>query len=122
MVFEAMGRQGSPWMRSVVAAVAIFTVDVTWSARTHAERSTFRTYAADQGLTNPNGTCLAHDGAGEVLICTEHGAFTYDGRRFLNLGPEHGLPDGGVVLGIASTTSGYMAIRYNDEIYISNQP
>ena len=105
---------------SVLTAILII-MDVIWSARAGAERSTFKTYAADQGLASPNGTCLAHDGAGEILICTEHGVFAYDGRRFLNLGPERGLPEGGIVLGITSTLSGRVAVHYDQEIYVSDQ-
>ncbi len=86
-----------------------------------AERSTFRTYGADQGLGSPSGTCLAHDGAGQVLVCTEHGVFTYDGRHFVNLGPERGLPQGGIALAIALTASGRLAIQYSNEIYVSDQ-
>ena len=119
MRLDALWR-GSHKVWSASAAFVLAAGSI-WPSCANAERSTFKTYAADQGLTSSNGTCLAHDGAGEILICTEHGVFAYDGRRFLNLGPERGLPEGGVVLGVTSTTSGRVAIRYNDEIYISDQ-
>ncbi len=120
MAFDALWRM-SRGMRSALAGAIVVALGIIWSTHADAERSTFKTYAADQGLTSPDGTCLAHDGAGEILICTEHGVFAYDGRRFLNLGPERGLPEGGVVLDITLTSSGRVAVRYDDEIYVSDQ-
>ena len=57
---------------------------------------------------------------GQVLLCTEHGVFTYDGSRFIDLGPEHGLPQGGIVSAIERTESGRLAIQYSNEIYVSD--
>ena len=122
MAFGNLDWRVSCWVRSTVVATGVLVVGIASSACARAERSTFKVYAADQGLTASNGRCLAHDGAGELLICSEHGAFTYDGRRFLNLGPEHGLPEGGVALSIVSAASGRVAIQYNNEIYVSDRP
>ena len=57
-----------------------------------------------------------------MLVCTGHGVFSYDGRRFLNLGSEHGLPDGGIVYGIALTSAGRIAIQFSTEIFVSDRP
>lgn len=92
-----------------------------WPVASYAERSTFKTYAAVQGLTNLEGHCLARDRAGNVLICTQHGVFAYDGRRFNNLGTEHGLLEGGVVYATALTASGRVAIQYANGVYVSDQ-
>ncbi len=56
-----------------------------------------------------------------MLVCTEHGVFAYDGRRFVNLGTERGLPQDGIVFGIALTSSGRMAIQYSGDVYVSDQ-
>ena len=93
-----------------------------WSGSSHAEHSAFKVYGPDQGLTDLSAACLTQDQAGELLVCTEHGAFVYDGRRFVNLGTEHGLPAGGIVYGIDQTSTGRIAIRYLTELYVSDRP
>lgn len=106
---------------SVLLALAVLVVSSCWSIEAQAERSTFRTLGADQGLASLEGHCLAQDRAGNVLICTQHGVFAYDGKRFTNLGTEHGLRQGGIVYGIAVTASGYLAIQYSNGVYVSDE-
>ncbi len=65
----------------LLAIVALWHVPAAW-----ADRTTFRAYDADQGLASLGGSCMLQDRAGYMLVCTEHGVFTYDGRRFINLG------------------------------------
>lgn len=85
-------------------------------------RSTFRLYNADQGLVSLGGTCMLQDHAGHILVCTEQGVFTYDGRRFVNLGADQGLRDGGFIYGMALTANGRIAVGYDGEIRISDRP
>ncbi len=87
-----------------------------------AARSTFRTYDADQGLVSTGGFCMLQDRAGYVVVCTEHGVFAYDGRRFVNLGPDQGLRPGGFVFDLALTAEGRIAVEYSDEVLISDRP
>jgi diguanylate cyclase (GGDEF)-like protein len=56
-----------------------------------------------------------------MLVCTEHGVFAYDGRRFVNLGPEQGLREGGLVYGIGLTATGRLAVGFADELMISDR-
>ena len=63
---------------------------------------------------------MLQDRAGYMLVCTEHGLFAYDGRRFLNLGVEQGLRDGGVVYGLGLTSTGRVAVEYADEVFVSD--
>ena len=65
---------------------------------------------------------MLQDPSGFILVCTEHGVFSYDGRRFLNLGVEQGLRQGGVVYAIAMATDGRIAVGYADEVLVSNKP
>ena len=120
MAITGSRERGSRQARPAWLAAASFASCLLLSSGARSERSTFRTYGADQGLTSPNGACLVHDGAGQVLVCTEHGVFTYDGRRFVNLGTENGLPQDGSVAGIALNPSGRMAIQYASEVYVSD--
>ena len=61
---------------------------------------------------------MLQDPSGFILVCTEHGVFSYDGRRFLNLGVEQGLRQGGVVYAIALTADGRIAVGYADEVLV----
>ena len=65
---------------------------------------------------------MLQDHAGYVLVCTEHGVFAYDGRRFVNLGTDQGLRQGGVVIGMALTSSGRVAVGFADEVLVSDTP
>ncbi len=87
----------------------------------HAASPALRTLNADQNLTSLGGTCMVQDQAGYLLVCTEHGVFVYDGRRFTNLGIEQGLREGGVVYDIVLTPDERIAIRYADEVLISDR-
>ncbi len=87
-----------------------------------ADRSPFRTYDAEQGLASLGGACMVQDRAGYLLVCTEHGVFSYDGRRFLNLGVDQGLRAGGVVYDITLTRSGRVAVSFADEVFVSDTP
>ena len=84
-----------------------------------AERPIFRTYNADQDLSSLGGTCLTQDHSGYLLVCTEHGVFAFDGRRFVNLGPEQGLRQGGLIFSLAVGASGRIAVGFADELLIS---
>ena len=65
---------------------------------------------------------MVQDRAGYMLVCTEHGVFAYDGRRFVNLGTTQGLRQGGFVYNIALTSSGRVAVGFADEVLISDTP
>ena len=87
-----------------------------------AERSTFVTNGPEQGLSDLDGIALAADRAGDILLATEHGVFSYDGRRFDNLGSTQGLRDGGEVFGLALSANGFVGIEYPGEVYVSDSP
>ena len=57
-----------------------------------------------------------------MLACTEHGLYAYDGQRFFNLGPDQGLPEGGVVYDLAFTSSGNIVLRYSKQVFVSEHP
>ena len=105
-----------------MASAVIALLAALWSSSVSAERSMFATYGFDQGLSSLDGTSLAQDPAGDILISTEHGVFAYDGRSFVNLGPEQGLPSGGEVSSVTVTLNGRVAVRYPGEIYVSDAP
>ncbi len=105
------------WLAAVLAAAAL------WHApAARADRSTFRTYDADQGLASLGGECMLQDHAGYMLVCTEHGVFAYDGRRFVNLGTAQDLRQGGFVEGLALTSTGRVAVEFADEVLVSDRP
>ena len=106
---------------SSLGAVAVAALSASWPVPAHAARSTFRTYDADQGLVSSSGFCMLQDRTGYVVVCTEHGVFAYDGRRFVNLGPDQGLRPGGFVYGVALTAGGRIAVEYPDELLISDR-
>ncbi len=81
----------------------------------------FKIYNADQGLGSLGGACMVQDHAGYLLLCTEHGVFAYDGRRFVNLGTEQGLRQGGDIHGIALTATGRIAVSFADEVLVSDR-
>ena len=116
------GGRGARAARSLLVGSLCLISGWLWAGDVHAERSTFRSYGADQGLTTMDGSCLTHDAAGAILVCTEHGVFSYDGRRFVNLGTEQGLPDSGIVYGIQMTATGRIAVQYASELFVSKQP
>ncbi len=87
-----------------------------------AHQSTFQTYGADQGLTSLSGACMLQDRAGDILACTEHGVFAYDGRRFINLGLKQGLRQGGPVYNEALTATGRLAVGFADQVLVSDRP
>ncbi len=81
----------------------------------------FKIYDANQGLASLGGACMVQDRAGYLLLCTEHGVFAYDGRRFVNLGTDQGLRQGGDIHGIALTSTGRMAVAFADEVFVSDR-
>jgi diguanylate cyclase (GGDEF)-like protein len=84
-----------------------------------AEHMSFRSYGATEGLSNAWFSCLTQDETGFIFTCTEHGLYVYDGRRFSNLGPKQGLPDGGIVEAMAITASRRIILRYPHRLYVS---
>ena len=119
-------RPAAPHRRLLTAIrrCAAVTVAILWAAIPQpagAERSAFRTYDAEQGLVSFGGSCMMQDGAGYILVCTEHGVFAYDGRRFANLGPDQGLRAGGFVFGLALSTHRRIAVQYSNEVLVSDR-
>lgn len=55
--------------------------------RTPAGRVAFRSYAADDGLTNLVVTGIAEDGDGARWVATDEGLFRLDGERFVRVKP-----------------------------------
>ena len=86
------------------------------------ERLVFQSYGATEGLTSSDGSCALQAAAGFVLACSEHGVFSYDGRRFINLGPAQGLDEGGLVDDLMLAADGRVVIRYPDRLFVSDRP
>ena len=98
---------------------------LVWSGtevRATAQQLAFRSYGEADGLTNAWFSCLHQDRAGYVFACTEHGLYVYDGRRYLNLGPRQGLPDGNIANGLAFDATGRLIVRYPHSIFVSTTP
>jgi diguanylate cyclase (GGDEF)-like protein len=87
----------------------------------HAQQVSFRTYGVTDGLSNAWFACLVQDRTGFIFTCTEHGLYAYDGRRFSNLGPRQGLPDGGIVEAMAIDAAGRIILRYSHTVYMSTR-
>lgn len=83
-----------------------------------AQRLTFRQYAQERGLSNLGIQCLDQDRDGFVLVCTEDGAFRYDGRHFDPLGQDAGLPDHGIVYALERTADGGLFVVFSDAVYV----
>ncbi|NPD69590.1 diguanylate cyclase (plasmid) [Lichenicola cladoniae] len=92
------------------------------ASNAYAQQIAFRYYTQGDGLSNAVVTCLKQDKTGYILSCGEHGLYIYDGRRFLNLGPVQGLPEGGVVYDLASSQDQRIILRYLHQIYVSRKP
>ena len=106
----------------VLLLLAFAVVSFVCLDAAQAERLFFRSYGASEGLTSLGGTCLSQVGPGYLLVCSEHGVFSYDGRTFTNLGSAQGLIEGGVVYDLATTTSGRIAVRFPDRLFVSDGP
>lgn len=87
-----------------------------------AQQIPFRSYSQADGLSNVVVSCLQQDVSGYMLACTEHGLYAYDGRRFFNLGPQQGLPEGGIVYDLVFGANRAIILRYLHRIFISEQP
>ncbi len=112
-----------PVVGSCLLLLLFFLVaTVTGSKTSFAERLSFRAYGGAEGLTSYGGSCADLVGPGFLLVCSEHGVFSYDGRKFENLGIAQGLIDGGVVEDIALIGDGRIALRYPDKVFISDAP
>ena len=108
-------------VRSLARLAAFLGLIVSSASCTAAwgARITLQTYGPSDGLTSTAGGCALQDRSGYLLVCSEHGIFAYDGRRFLNLGPEQGLRSGGIVYDLVETTTGDIALRYENQIFIA---
>ncbi|MBT9332064.1 ligand-binding sensor domain-containing diguanylate cyclase [Paracidobacterium acidisoli] len=62
-----------------------------------AQRYTFRTWGASQGLRNLNVVSMMEDRSGFLWLGTDNGLFRYDGARFLEFSTGQGLRDPYVV-------------------------
>lgn len=94
-----------------------------WCAAIGAARAessgAWRLYGRDQGLVDLGAACLAQDRAQNLLVCSDRGLFVFDGRHFVNLGPDQGLPDGGVVEEVATMPDGRIVVRFANVLYLS---
>jgi diguanylate cyclase (GGDEF)-like protein len=108
-------------LRRILPSLLIIWVTLA-GGKAGAERLSFRSYGAADGLTSLGNTCNALAGPGYLLICSEHGVFFYDGRLFHNLGASQGLADGGFADDIALTQDGRVAVRFPDKLFVSDGP
>ncbi len=99
--------------------ITIVALGLQLSTRASAERISLRSYGDSDGLSSLDVTCLHQNAAGFLFACSSHGVFVYDGRKFINLGPAQGLPDGGDVVDIVFTAPGRVIVRYLTETFVS---
>ena len=59
----------------------------------HAERLPIQTYNTSNGLAHDRIRCIVPDSRGFLWFCTADGLSRFDGSRFVNYGPEQGLPN-----------------------------
>ncbi|WP_342628200.1 diguanylate cyclase [Nguyenibacter vanlangensis] len=77
-------------------------------------------YGMAAGLTNTAVLSALQLPNGEMLVGTQHGFFAFDGRQFLPLGPEQGLPVGGMAQAAVMTTGGDLVLVLLDRIYVAH--
>ena len=110
-------------LASISALISlIIALAIAWQPHAVAEQTAFRGYSKADGLTNAWASCLVQDASGFILVCTEHGLFSYNGRRFSNLGPRQGLPDGGFVHALTRDSRNRIVLRFPHSIFVSDQP
>lgn len=109
------------WRLGLVLPLGILAWGGT-TGRASAQQLAFQSYGEATGLTNAWFSCLEQGPAGYVFACTEHGLYAYDGRRFYNLGPNQGLPDGGIAISLVFTADNRLIVRYPHSIFVSTTP
>jgi diguanylate cyclase (GGDEF)-like protein len=97
-------------MNSVVctrtaAACAILALVTTMNLV--AQRSTFRQYGSQEGLTNLSVNCLFQDRTGYLWVGTDNGLFRYDGSSFQTFSHAEGLPNS-EIRGLAESPEGVL--------------
>jgi ligand-binding sensor domain-containing protein len=65
---------------------------VAGSVDIQAERLAVQIYDASDGLAHSRIRCVVPDSRGFLWFCTTEGLSRFDGSRFVNYGPEQGLP------------------------------
>ena len=103
----------------VLRAVVLVVLVITTPLQAKAERLAFKSYSTAQGLLSLGGRCIVQDPVGYIFVCSEHGLFAYDGRKFINLGLDQGLMNGGLILDTAILKDGRIALRFPNQILVS---
>ena len=68
-----------------------------------------RVYTTADGLPHNRANCIVQDTRGFLWFCTGFGLSRFDGYRFTNYGPEHGLPDRTVTAFLETRKGAYWA-------------
>ncbi|MBB2202345.1 diguanylate cyclase domain-containing protein [Gluconacetobacter tumulisoli] len=76
-------------------------------------------YGVSAGLSNVAVLSATQLPNGYLLVGTQHGVFWYDGRHFMPLGPEQGLPAGDMAKAVAMTGDGDLVFVFVDTIYVA---
>lgn len=97
------GADMSEWLRKF-GGWMLFVALCCGAAR--AERLPIRTYTTADGLIHDRTRCLMRDSRGFLWIGTGEGVSRFDGYRFVNYGPENGLPSA-TINTILETRSGW---------------
>jgi diguanylate cyclase (GGDEF)-like protein len=79
---------GAPAFRAAVAPAST----PPSGAASFLGRFTFRTYAQEEGLSDPSVECVLQDRVGYLWAGTDDGLFRFDGRQFTKFSREQGLP------------------------------
>ncbi len=96
--------------------LALMLACLTQAPPASAQRSSFRYYGAEDGLTNAAVKVLFQDRIGFVWAGTENGVFRYDGQHFQRYGSAEGLPRD-VVLSLGETPDGRVLVGYRAGLY-----
>ena len=105
-----------------LSAALIAAVGTYVSPDARAAYLTFRQYDQTFGLTSNDGFCLAQDGAGNLLACTDQGLFAFGGRHFSSIGEAQGLRTGAFVFDATILADGHVAVRDDDDVYVTDAP
>jgi len=74
-------------------------------------------YTVADGLAHNVAYCIVQDSRGFLWFCTRFGLSRFDGYRFTNYGPEHGLPNRSVLSLVESGSGAYWA-GTTDGVYV----
>jgi diguanylate cyclase (GGDEF)-like protein len=108
-------------MRVVLVPVAGLVLAFTlFAAPTRSQTVSTTLYSASAGLTNIAIMSVQQLPNGQIIVGTQNGFLVFDGRRFIPLGPDQGLPVGGIGMAASLTAQGDLIAVYGNGAYIAH--